>query len=82
MGQAFNLAGARTVLATNWNVNDTAAGDLATSLAEGLGNGTSVSKALRESKLTLIRELESSKRYPSPYYWAATTLLGDPKPLK
>ena len=78
---AFVHAGARTVVASLWNVNDRRTADLMESFYRGLAEGEPKADALRRAKLELLR------REPdlAPKYWAAFILIGEPAeriPLK
>ena len=65
-------AGARSVVATQWEVGDREAVSLVQALYRHLAQKRPVGEALRLAKLDAIR----AKR--SPYEWAAFTLVGDP----
>ena len=72
---AFFHAGARSVLASNWEVPSAQTVQLMTGLFERLGpnlNG-GVAEALRQSQLVLIAKPETAH----PFFWAAFTLIGD-----
>jgi len=67
---AFTIAGAESVLASHWQVNDAATGRLMTEFMRRWRAGTSRAQAWREAQLGLLR----SKDFASPYFWAAFTL--------
>jgi CHAT domain-containing protein len=72
---AFFHAGARSVLASHWEVPSAQTVQLMTGLFERLGpslNG-SIAEALRQSQLALIAKPETAH----PFFWAAFTLIGD-----
>jgi CHAT domain-containing protein len=71
LSQAWMMAGARTVLATNWPVPD-ADGDLIPAFYRNL-RGTSAAEALRRSQVELIH---SGTWQSSPSYWAAFQVIG------
>jgi CHAT domain-containing protein len=71
LSQAWMMAGARTVLATNWPVPD-ADGDLIPGFYRNL-RGTSAAEALRRSQIELIH---SGTWQSSPSYWAAFQVIG------
>lgn len=71
LSQAWMMAGARTVLATNWPVPD-ADGDLIPAFYRTL-RGTSAAEALRRSQVELIH---SGTWQSSPSYWAAFQVIG------
>jgi CHAT domain-containing protein len=75
--QAFQLAGARDVLATLWQVPD---GDTAIIMArffETLADGKMGSaEALRAAQREQIRERRAKGQTTHPFFWAAFTLTG------
>jgi CHAT domain-containing protein len=72
--RAFMYAGARSVVASLWNVNDTATAALMKSFYTNLKNGQPKDEALRQAKLSLIRGKQMTWRHP--YYWAPFVLAG------
>ena len=68
--RAFMYAGAPTIVATLWNINDKTTADLMRVFYEQLRN-LSTAEALRNAQLAL------KLRYPQPFYWAPFVLLGD-----
>lgn len=74
LARAFFQAGARTVVATLWNVRDERAAELMEVFYERLARGDAKADALRAAKLELLR------RHPklSPTYWAPFVLIGEP----
>jgi CHAT domain-containing protein/tetratricopeptide (TPR) repeat protein len=73
LGLAFRIAGAETVLASHWNVNDKATSLLMTEFMRRWRAGESRANAWREAQLTLLR----SKDFSNPFFWAAFTLTGE-----
>jgi CHAT domain-containing protein len=71
--RAFLRAGAKSVMATLWKVDDEATAELMKHFYALLGQGELPASALRNSQLQLTRE----KRFSDPYYWAAFVLQGD-----
>ncbi|MEO7997365.1 MAG: CHAT domain-containing protein [Gemmatimonadaceae bacterium] len=69
---AFLQAGARSVIATAWRVNDRDVVPVVTSLYEQLARGRGVGAALRAAQVSAI------KRNVPPSVWGAFTLVGDP----
>ncbi|HET9767680.1 MAG TPA: CHAT domain-containing protein, partial [Thermoanaerobaculia bacterium] len=73
LARAFQVAGARSVLASLWQVDDAATSQLMISFYRHLLAGSSKDVALRAAQLELLR----SPDLASPYYWAAFQLNGD-----
>jgi CHAT domain-containing protein len=71
--RAFRIAGADTVLASQWNVSDEAARRLMTEFIRRWRSGQARATAWRGAQLSLLR----SKDFANPYFWAAFTLTGD-----
>ncbi len=70
--RAFTIAGAETVLASHWKVNDEATSLLMTEFMRRWQAGEPRGQAWRQAQLSLLR----SKDYSNPYFWAAFTLTG------
>ena len=72
LNRAFMYAGASSVIASLWSVDDEATQHLMTAfyryLRQGLNKAASLRAAQRDMRL----------KYPNPYYWAAFVLTGDP----
>ena len=63
---AFLQAGAQNVIATLWDEDDAVSADLMRGLYAGIAAGQMPVRALRASKLALMR---STGRYRLPYFW-------------
>ena len=75
--RAFHLAGARTVVASLWKVDDTATRKLMRLFYSNLWErGMPAAEALRQAQLTVLSEAVGSG--DQPYYWAGWVLSGDP----
>jgi CHAT domain-containing protein len=70
--EAFHFAGASTVLATLWPVEDRATADLMTLFYAALNAGRSEAEALAEAQRATLRK----KTTAHPFYWAGFTLSG------
>ncbi len=70
---AFQYAGARSVLASLWEVNDVSTGELMRRFYGYLYAGQSKAEALRRAQLDLLRRPATS----APFFWAAFQLIGD-----
>ncbi|MEO6056690.1 MAG: CHAT domain-containing protein, partial [Gemmatimonadales bacterium] len=71
LARAFLYAGAGSVVATLWRVDDDGAAALAERFYRYLETGPASALALAQ------RELLADRRYRAPYYWAGYTLAGD-----
>ncbi|MEM8933551.1 MAG: CHAT domain-containing protein, partial [Acidobacteriota bacterium] len=83
LARAFHLAGARSVVATLWPVDDQATFELMVRFHGYRSRGSTTAEALRLAQLELSRgpiSLDGSveeRDYSSPYYWAGFVVLGD-----
>ncbi len=75
LNNAFLAAGAPSVLATLWSVDDRASTPLVTSFYRHLLEDRGKSYALAQAQ----REMLRSPSLRHPFYWAAYTLTGDPR---
>lgn len=67
-------AGARSAVATLWNINDQASSDLITELYRQMKlESISKAKALQQAQLKLLNDA----RYRHPYYWSPFLLIGN-----
>ena len=73
MARAFLFAGARSVLASLWAIDDEATMMFMESFYQQLGNGESASVALQKA----MKCLRDSHDYSAPKYWAPFVLIGD-----
>lgn len=73
--RGFLYAGARSVIASLWKVDDDATAILMKALYSRMQRGESPSRALHGAQLYLSRE----ERFADPYYWAGFVLEGDYK---
>jgi CHAT domain-containing protein len=73
LSRAFFYAGAHTVIATLWDVNDLSTARLMQSLYAQLRTGPGPEDALREAKLRMLRGNQSLWR--DPHFWAPFVVL-------
>ena len=71
--RAFLHAGAKSVIASLWKVNDEATAKLMANMYARIERGETPSSALRNAQLDMLKDDQWSK----PYYWAAFVLQGD-----
>ncbi len=73
LSRAFSKAGAPTVVASLWGVNDAATRDTMTNFYKQLAAGQPKGEAMRRAQLATMSE----PRFAHPYYWAPFVILGD-----
>jgi CHAT domain-containing protein len=71
--RGFLYAGARSVIASLWKVNDEATARLMSALYTQIRRGESSGSALRSAQLAMLHD----ERWSKPYNWAAFALQGD-----
>jgi CHAT domain-containing protein/tetratricopeptide (TPR) repeat protein len=71
--RGFLYAGARSVIASLWKVNDDATATLMSRLYARIKKGESPGSALRGAQLEMVQD----EQWSNPYYWAAFVLQGD-----
>ncbi len=73
IARAFSYAGASSVLATLWSVNDRATRELVIAFYENLAEEQTKVIALRQAKLALIEQ----QTFAHPYYWSGLVAYGN-----
>ena len=73
LSRAFTKAGAPTVVASLWSVNDTSTKETMTAFYKEIVAGQSKAEAMRRAQLSVMRD----PRFAHPYYWAPFIVLGD-----
>ena len=79
LARAFHFAGAKSLIMSQWLIDDDIAATLMKYFYRELSSGNSLSKALQLAKLQYLEE--SDKPKASPYYWASFQLTGYPDDL-
>jgi CHAT domain-containing protein len=81
--RAFFYAGASSVVASLWRVEDQSTSLLMERFYRRLKQGENKSEALRQAKVDLLhttvelKALGTRERLASPFYWAAFVIVGD-----
>lgn len=81
LARGFTFAGAKSLIASLWNVNDNSTSNLFKSFYDYLANGISKDKALNLAKQDLLNNELVSNAKKSPYYWAGFILIGNEESL-
>ncbi len=80
MARAFKIAGAQSLIASLWNVDDKQTPEIIEAFYHYLGAGLPKRQALRQAKLDYINHTSHIKAHP--FYWAGFILHGHPGNIK
>ncbi|MBU3026550.1 CHAT domain-containing protein [Zobellia galactanivorans] len=80
LSKGFYYAGAKSLVNTLWKINDKSSVRLMEDFYEGLSEGKSKTRALRDAKLKYL-ESTDDELLKHPYYWSAFVVSGDGSPL-
>lgn len=75
LARAFAYAGAQSLVASLWQVNDRSTASIFKSFYEQISAGKTKSASLRSAKLAYLQS-DISEAAKTPWHWAAFTLLG------
>lgn len=75
LAKGFFHAGARSIVATLWSVDDAKNAKLIRMFFENIRSGMAKDEALRRAKLRFLDELPHDEAHP--VFWAATVANGD-----
>lgn len=73
LSRAFTKAGAPTVVASLWSVNDSSTKETMMAFYKEISAGQSKAESMRRAQLAVMRD----PRFAHPYYWAPFVVLGD-----
>ncbi len=82
LGRGFFYAGANSIVASLWNLNDQSASQIISAFYASLAEGQPKAAALQSAKVQYLQDTKVAAFRKSPYYWAGLTYYGDSKPLK
>lgn len=72
MSWAFFVAGARSLVVSQWRVNSESTSQLMRNFYQALARQSDKAESLREASLQLLKD----RRYRHPFYWAGFVLVG------
>ena len=75
IARSFSYAGAKSLIASKWSVDDEATSTLMEFFYDGLQSKASKDQALREAKIKFIEVMGNRKAHP--YYWASFVPIGN-----
>lgn len=79
IARSFSYAGAKSIIASKWSVDDLATSNLMYLFFKNLKKGIAKNKALRTAKLAFIKDANPNEAHP--YYWASFISIGNMDPI-
>lgn len=79
LGRAFQYAGVKSLLLSQWEVSDPVSPVIMTSFYTNLKAGMNKAEALRQAKLSFLRTADNVAA--NPYYWGGFFILGNTEPV-
>src|SRR5439155_21093934 len=76
--RALQVAGARSIVASQWNVADPSTAALMVAFHRNLRAGLAKDEALRRAMLKVAQDAKHPE-WKQPFYWAPFLLVGDPE---
>jgi len=80
LSRGFFYGGAKSVIASLWNINEQSNNEILVSFYKNLVLGEKKSKSLHNAKLSYLNTHQNSEL--SPYYWSSMVLTGDTQSLE
>lgn len=82
LARSLQVAGAPSVVASLWQVNDAATSNIMTSFYQELKNSQSKSSALQIAKLDYLKQNEFNSLKSHPYFWSPFIQIGNGNPIE
>ncbi|UZO82574.1 CHAT domain-containing protein [Aquimarina sp. ERC-38] len=80
LGKAFQYAGTKSLLLSNWEISDKTTPELMRLFYSNLKKGMNKAQALQKAKLTFLNS--SKPQFASPFYWAGFYIVGNTDPIE
>lgn len=77
LSRGFTFAGAASLIASLWTVNEASTAQLFARFYEDIGTGRPKMEALRQTKLDYLQDPDIPSFQKSPYYWAGFVYYGN-----
>lgn len=80
LAHGFAYAGCPSIVMSLWQIDEKTSSAISHEFYKNLASGMSKNQALRQAKITFIKN--SASELSAPYYWSGMVLLGDVSPLE